>query len=310
MDASEQKKENPSKFEIQILKEMQREKQHTKSKVSHFLKNIQQPFVKASEWLKKIPGIEKVTEKTRLAVNDLLHNLHTDQFNFDGIIDKYKALGFEQISKPDDITTLNLEDIEPLIGDICKKYKTLATNEEESTSAAISIQGMPKDIVALINLNRKAVNEYAAHYGFDIGLDKERIFALNILEYAACGSEAAKRSVMERIIVQTKQMSGKTAEDYMDKTVFLSMFSKLTSAISINLLKAKIGEVLPIDGAVIGSGFNAYFTNEVCSAAQFFYKQRFLIKKYGLDVINLSEKDLMLLEERTQDENEEGFSEK
>jgi hypothetical protein len=202
-----------------------------------------------------------------------------------------------QIEQPEDITQLHLEDIDPLIGEICQKYHALAETADNETTASLSIQSMPKDIVALINLNREAVNEYAAHYGFDISLEKERLFALSILEYAATNSENTKEQVMGRLIQQTQQMTGEEASK-LSKAAFLSMFSTLCSSISIKLLKAKVGDGFPINGAVIGSGFNAYFTNEVCSAAQFFYQQRFLAKKYGSKVIELS--DLKFLSDSKQ----------
>ncbi|UZR92882.1 EcsC family protein [Chondrinema litorale] len=305
MEIPEKKNDVPSRFELQVLKELNEKKQQTGSdKINSFLSSIPQPFIKAGEWLKKIPGLDKIADNTKQAVSDLFQNFQSEKFSFDTIIEKYKDSGYVQINNPDDISTLDLEDIEPLIGDICKKYQTLVSEEESDYSSAVSLHGVPKDVVALINLNRKAVNEYAAHYGFDISLEKERLFALNILEYAASENEFARKSVMERLVNQTKNMTNKEAKEDLDKTTFLSMFSTLTSSISIKLLKAKVGGVIPINGAVIGNGFNAYFTSEVCSAAQFFYKQRFLIKKYGVEVIDLSEKDLKMLEKINKQEKD------
>jgi len=43
--------------------------------------------------------------------------------------------------------------------------------------------------------------------------------------------------------------------------------------------------VLPIAGAVMGGGFNAYFTTKVCVAAYFLYRERFLAAKYGPEII-------------------------
>ena len=305
MEIPEKKNDVPSKYELEVLKELNGKKKQTSNKLNNFFNSIPQPFIKASEWFKKFPGIDKIAENTRQAVNDLFQNFQSESFSFDSIIEKYRESGYVQINKPDDISTLDLEDIEPLIGDICQKYETLVAEDTTDYSSALSLHGVPKDIVALINLNRKAVNEYAAHYGFDISLEKERLFALNILEYAASSNEVARKSVMDRLVAQTKNMANKNAAEDIDKTTFLSMFSTLTSSISIKLLKAKVGGVIPINGAVIGNGFNAYFTSEVCSAAQFFYKQRFLIKKYGSEIIDISEKDLLMLEKIRKEKDDE-----
>ncbi len=219
MEIPEKKNDVPSRFELQVLKELNEKKQQTGSnKINSFLSSIPQPFIKAGEWLKKIPGLDKIADNTKQAVSDLFQNFQSEKFSFDAIIEKYKDSGYVQINNPDDISTLDLEDIEPLIGDICKKYQTLVSDEESDYTSALSLHGVPKDIVALINLNRKAVNEYAAHYGFDISLEKERLFALNILEYAASENEFARKSVMERLVNQTKNMANKEAKEDIDKT--------------------------------------------------------------------------------------------
>jgi hypothetical protein len=40
-------------------------------------------------------------------------------------------------------------------------------------------------------------------------------------------------------------------------------------------------------GAFVGGGFNAYYTSKVCDAAFFLYRERWLIEKYGAEVISV-----------------------
>ena len=289
----EEPNEAPSDYEIKILQELSKSGNGHGSKLNKWFKNVQMPFEKAADFLKQMPHLDAIKEKTFALIQEQLEGFKVDPHLFDQVVDRYRDRGYKQIAQPEDISSLHLEDIDPLVKDICQKYQSLASSEDENTSA-LSLQSMPKDIVALVNLNRKAVSEYAAHYGFDISIERERLFALNILEYAATNSRTAREHVMKRLIDQTKQMTGE-GQVTLSKAAFLSMFSTLSSSISIKLLKAKVGEGFPVHGAVIGSGFNAYFTKEVCSAAQFFYKQRFLAKKYGSHVIEFE--DLKYLSE-------------
>ena len=277
----------PSEYEIRIIEELRNSGATGNKKQGKWIENLREPLEKATSWIKKIPAIESIKEKTAQLIHAQLKVIKLDGFTFEQVADKFRENGYTQINEPEDITQLHLEDIDPLVKDICKKYQTLA-KEEDDNASAVSLQSMPKDIVALVNLNRKAVSEYAAHYGFDITLEKERLFALNILEYAATNSKTAREHVMQRLIDQTKEMAGKQQVD-LSKAAFLSMFSTLCGSISIKLLKAKVGEGFPVNGAIIGSGFNAYFTSEVCSAAQFFYKQRFLAEKYGSNIIEFKD---------------------
>ena len=42
------------------------------------------------------------------------------------------------------------------------------------------------------------------------------------------------------------------------------------------------------DARCIGGGFNAYYTAKVCDAAYFLYRERFLARKYGPEIIEAS----------------------
>ena len=54
----------------------------------------------------------------------------------------------------------------------------------------------------------------------------------------------------------------------------------------MRLTKAKLAQGVPIMGAVVGGGFNAYYTARVCDAAYHLYRERFLAEKYGAEVID------------------------
>jgi hypothetical protein len=60
---------------------------------------------------------------------------------------------------------------------------------------------------------------------------------------------------------------------------------QIAKALSIRLTRAKLSHVLPVAGAAIGGGFNAYYTDKVCKAAFYLYRERFLAEKYGVEAI-------------------------
>jgi hypothetical protein len=45
------------------------------------------------------------------------------------------------------------------------------------------------------------------------------------------------------------------------------------------MTRTKLAQVLPVAGAAIGGGFNAYYTDKVCRAAFHLYRERFLTEK-------------------------------
>ncbi|MDW7695440.1 EcsC family protein [Flammeovirgaceae bacterium SG7u.111] len=283
----------PSEYEQKVINELNERRQVPKkiNKFSKVLSSLSKPINRAGEWLTKMPGLDMAMEKTEGTLAAFAHNVTDWTVKQEETIKRYFEAGFSDVKTKEDIALLDLKVVEDAVGDLCKKYHTLAKEEEEDEVTALSLPGMPSDIIALVSMNHKAISEYATMYGFDITLYHERVFALNILEYAASTDEMTKKQVMRRLVEQTKKMVGKKKQEELDKSKFLKLFTKLTSSITFQLLKAKVGQAISIKGAVIGTGFNAYFTTEVCDVANTLYKQRFLAEKYGPEIINLEEEE-------------------
>ena len=49
----------------------------------------------------------------------------------------------------------------------------------------------------------------------------------------------------------------------------------------MRLTKGKLAQLIPIAGAVVGAGFNAWYLNEVTHTAYMLYRERFLKERYG-----------------------------
>ena len=62
----------------------------------------------------------------------------------------------------------------------------------------------------------------------------------------------------------------------------------IARAVGIRLTKAKLAQVVPVVGAAVGSGFNAYYTARVCDAAYYLYRERFMAERYGPGVIEIT----------------------
>ncbi|MEN7549664.1 EcsC family protein [Rapidithrix thailandica] len=287
-------KEEPSNYELQEVKLFEDWK--NEKKVPVFLQTLQRSIAKAGQFIKKIPGVEAALNKTNQTFLEVWQDLANWEFNQTEIYSKFIQAGHQHIVSAQDIATLDLEEIEEVLGDVCNKYKTLASVKQKSSN---TLSSMPTDIIALVTLNQQAIGEYATHFGFDISLQQEKLFALNILEYASTMDEAAKEQIKSRLIKNALEMTGSQNRE-VDKPTFIQMLKKLSTSVSIQLLKAKVGQLIPIHGAVIGTGFNAYFTTEVCDIAHWLYKQRFLAEKYGTEVFELKGNNVELLNEENQ----------
>ena len=144
------------------------------------------------------------------------------------------------------------------------------------------------DVPALIALNLRAIAEYATYYGFDVASQRERLFAMHVLGLASSPSDAAKMSVMAQLARIAADAARKKAWKDIEKEALATVIKALAKALGVRLTKAKLAQAIPIIGAAVGGGFNAYYTARVCDAAYHLYRERFLAEKYGADIIDLT----------------------
>ena len=141
------------------------------------------------------------------------------------------------------------------------------------------------DVTALVALNLRAVGEYATYYGFDVRRQEERLFMLNVLGLASSPSDSAKVVSMAQIVKIAQQTAQKKTWVQLEEHAFVRVVQRIAAALSVRLTKAKLAQLLPAAGAIIGGGYNAYYTSQVCEAAYHLYRERFLARRYGADLI-------------------------
>ena len=186
-----------------------------------------------------------------------------------------------------DVFKLDLEQVDAVVGRLDAKYTGLAFAEGAAAGAA-GVPGLIADIPALVTLNLRAIAEYATYYGFDVASQRERVFAMNVLGLASSPSDAAKAPVMAQLARIAADAAKKKAWKTLEKHAFVEVVQQIARALGIRLTKAKLAQAVPIMGAAVGGGFNAYYTARVCDAAYHLYRERFLAKKYGPGVIDLT----------------------
>ncbi len=245
---------------------------------------INWPLEKAGDLITEVPGVDWVIEKAIGGIVGLLNDLAHWTVRPEAIYEEYRKSGFEHIKTPRDMFSLDLEEADRVNGWLGAKYKTLAALEG-AAAGYVGLPGIPPDIVALITLNQRAIGEYATYYGFDISSQQERLFALNILGFASSPNDAAKQVAMAQLVRIAQDVAKKKVWKDLEKHSFVRIIQIIARSLGIRLTKAKLAQIIPVTGAIVGAGFNAYYTNKVCDAAFYLYRERFLAEKYGADVI-------------------------
>ena len=63
----------------------------------------------------------------------------------------------------------------------------------------------------------------------------------------------------------------------------VQVIKKVADLIGVRLTKAKLAQVVPIVGAAVGGGVNAWYMASIVETAYVLYRKRFLIRRYGAD---------------------------
>ena len=204
----------------------------------------------------------------------------------DAVYVEFREKGHD-VHRHADVFKLDLEQVDAVVGWLDAKYTGLAF-AEGATAGAAGVPGLIADIPALVTLNLRAIAEYATYYGFDVASQRERVFAMNVLGLASSPSDAAKAPVMAQLARIAADAAKKKAWKTLEEHAFVEVVQQIARALGIRLTKAKLAQAVPIMGAAVGGGFNAYYTARVCDAAYHLYRERFLAKKYGPGVIDLT----------------------
>lgn len=278
--------ENPSKFEKSAIKSIHEWKNPKIGWLGETMKTVNWPLGKASALITKAPGVNWVIEKAIGGLVGLLNDFAHWTVNPEAIYKRYRNSGFKHIKEPKDIFSLDLEEIDRVIGWLDTKYKTIAT-VEGAGSGYVGLPGIPADIISLIALNQRAIAEYATYFGFDINSQQERLFALNVLALASSPKDVAKQVAMAQLVRIAQDAAKIKTWKNLEQKAFVKVIRIIARSLGVRLTKAKLAQIVPVAGAVVGAGFNAYYTNKVCDAAFFLYRERFLAEKYGSDIIDI-----------------------
>ena len=169
----------------------------------------------------------------------------------DAIFAEFREGGHATVRSLSDVRELKLEQVDKVVGWLSAKYKGIA-----------------------------AVEGAAA----DTSSQRERLFALNTLGMASSPTDASKAAAMAQLVRLAQDVAKNVTWKELEKSAFVKIIQAIAKALGIRLTKAKLAQAIPVFGAAVGGGFNAYFTANVCDTAYHVYRERFLAAKYGAQI--------------------------
>ena len=184
-------RENLSAYDRRALDEIHQWKTPELSWFGQAMRAVDWPLAKASDWLLDQPLVGEAIRKAISGVVGVCNDAAQWSVRKEAIYDGFRR-GGHALETPADLTSLELEDIDRVVGFLDAKYKGLAAVEGAATGVA-GLPGIFVDLPALVTLTLRAIGEYATYYGFDVTVQHERLFAMNVLGLASSPKDAAKQ---------------------------------------------------------------------------------------------------------------------
>lgn len=255
---------------------------------------VNKPFAIAGQAIDKIPGFTETCTKAMNGIVGLVNDASQWSVRPSAIFKDLSDVSQQEITRLDQIPLLDLQVIDRSIGWLDTKYEGIALVEGAAAGSLavinpmVALAAIPADLTALLAMNLRAIGEYGTYCGFDMSSQEERIFSLNILALASSTTDGGKQAALSHLVKIAQEVAKKKTWEHLEKSVFVQAVSSIAKALSINLTKAKLANVIPVAGAAINGGFNAYYTDKVCKAAFYLYRERLLAIKSDAQTIEVT----------------------
>jgi hypothetical protein len=271
--------ETHTAYEQGALKDIEAWKNPKQGILRNLMEKVDGATGQVIDRLLQTPGASEVVDAVVGALTNACSGVGAATVRTQEILAEYQKLGYAQVQSVADIEALPLRDADRVVGFLAAKYKAIAIGEGAATGAA-GLAGMVIDLPVLLTLNLRAIFEYASYYGFDISKPEERLFAVQVLN--AASSSGRDRQMVVRTL--GKLMS----KQAFDTAAVMTAIKKAIQMIGFKTVKKSVvKKAVPLVGVALSAAFNALFTADTCAAASALYRERFLQRKDGVEVLTV-----------------------
>lgn len=131
-------------------------------------------------------------------------------------------------------------------------------------------------------LSMRAVQSRALVYGFDPSDDDELAFVLQVLDAASRLGPDSKAAARTGVSLVGKQMANRAVV----KRTIEQVLQRLPKQLTARFAAMKSESVVLLLGSVTSAGFNGWYLQAVTHAARMAYRERFLRRRYGDDLLS------------------------
>jgi len=238
---------------------------------------------------KRVPGFNTIVDASVGEMLRLTSTAATFSVGREGIYAYYRDEGFPDINGPEDILTLDLQFADEVSNGLTTKYAGLAAAQGVGAGAVSTVNPvagaavLAGAVASLAAINLRAATEFGTYYGFGNESEEERGFAMGVLSVASATGPQERAAALQELEVYKAETYHESQWRSIQEGFFTQLLHKTARSVALRLTKYKVAQTIPGAGIAIASGFNAYYTSAVCTAAYNLYRERFLNAKYPHD---------------------------
>ncbi len=146
---------------------------------------------------------------------------------------------------------------------------------------ATVVGAVAADAVAVLMGTNRAVAHIAAYYGYDVDKPDERLFALAVLGMGTA-TGMGKAAAYAEINKLVQALARRAAWEQLRQNTVTRVVEKVFVRLGFRITQRKLGQAVPVVGALFGAGMNAKLLMGVTDDAEHVYRERFLRERYGL----------------------------
>lgn len=183
------------------------------------------------------------------------------------------------VSSIAEIRDVPLEVVDRVAGDK-RLHEAAVAGTEGAVAGFFGGWALAADVAGVTLLSMRAVQSRALAYGFDPSEEEELEFVLHVLDAASRLGPQSKHSARTGLVIVQKQLPKLGRSQMVSEAV-----QRLQTQLATRLGAMKSESVAPVLGAFTSGGFNAWYLASVTETARMAYRERFLRRKYGDEVL-------------------------
>jgi hypothetical protein len=196
------------------------------------------------------------------------------------VLRAYRRAGMS-ISSIGHIAHLELRTVDAVAGDK-RIHEGAVAGTQGAVAGFFGGWALAADIAGVMLLSMRAVQSRALVYGFDPSKKEELAFVLQVLDAATRlgpNSKAAARTGVSMVgkHMTTHAIAARTVEQ---------VLQRMPKQLTARFAAMKSESVAPVIGSFTSASFNAWYLQAVSHTARIAYRERFLRRKYGDDLLS------------------------